>query len=181
MAKTFRPYNPDQLLVLPPSLREWLPEDHLVYFVSDLVEQLDLGAIYAAYTEERDYPPYHPALMTKLLLYGYARGIYSSRKLARACGDDVAFRVLCAGNAPDFRTIAAFRRRHLDALSALFLQVLQLCREAGLAKLGHVAIDGTKLKANASKHKTMSYAQMQEEEKRLKAEIQRLLVQAEDS
>jgi transposase len=179
MAKTFRPYDPDQLLVLPPSLREWLPEDHLVYFVSDLVEQLDLSAIYAAYTEERGYPPYHPVLMTKLLLYGYAVGIYSSRKLARECTDDVAFRVLSAGDAPDFRTIAAFRRRHLDALSALFLQVLQLCRQAGLAKLGHVAIDGTKLKANASKHKAMSYARMQEEEVRLKAEIEQMLTQAE--
>lgn len=179
MAKTFRPYDPDQLLVLPPSLREWLPQDHLVYFMSDLVEQLDLGAIYGSYTEERGYPPYHPVLMTKLLLYGYATGTYSSRKLARECIDDVAFRVLCAGDAPDFRTIAAFRRRHLDALSALFLQVLQLCREAGLAKLGHVAIDGTKLKANASKHKAMSYARMQEEETRLKAEIKGLLARAE--
>jgi transposase len=180
MAKTFRPYDPDQLLVLPPSLREWLPEDHLVYFVSDLVEQLDLSTIFAAYTEDRGYPPYHPVLMTKLLLYGYATGVYSSRRLARACAEDVAFRVLCAGDAPDFRTIAAFRRRHLDALGALFLQVLRLCREAGLAKLGHVAIDGTKLKANASKHKAMSYARMQEEETRLKAEITRLLAQAED-
>jgi transposase len=179
MAKTFRPYDPDQLLVLPPSLREWLPEDHLVYFMSDLVEQLDLGAIYGSYTEERGYPPYHPVLMTKLLLYGYATGVYSSRKLARSCMEDVAFRVLCAGDAPDFRTIAAFRRRHLDSLSALFLQVLQLCRQAGLAKLGHVAIDGTKLQANASKHKAMSYARMQEEETRLKAEIEGLLAQAE--
>lgn len=179
MAKTFRPYDPDQLLVLPPSLREWLPEDHLVYFMSDLVEQLDLEAIFASYMEERGYPPYHPVLMTKLLLYGYATGIYSSRKLARACMEDVAFRVLCAGDAPDFRTIAAFRRRHLNALSALFLQVLQLCRRAGLAKLGHVAIDGTKLQANASKHKAMSYARMQEEETRLKAEIEGLLAQAE--
>lgn len=179
MAKTFRPYDPDQLLVLPPSLREWLPEDHLVYFVSDLVEQLDLSAIYGSYTEERGYPPYAPTLMTKLLLYGYAAGTYSSRKLARECVDDVAFRVLCAGDAPDFRTIAAFRRRHLEALSALFLQVLQLCRYAGLAKLGHVAVDGTKLKANASKHKAMSYVRMQEEETRLKAEISCLLARAE--
>jgi transposase len=179
MAKTFRPYNPDQLLILPPSLREWLPEDHLVYFVSDVVESLDLSAIYASYTEERGYPPYHPVLMTKLLLYGYATGIYSSRRLARSCVEDVAFRVLCAGDAPDFRTIAAFRRRHLDPLAGLFLQVLKLCREAGLVKLGHVAVDGTKLKANASKHKAMSYARLQEEETRLKAEIARLLAQAE--
>lgn len=179
MAKTFRPYDPDQLLVLPPSLREWLPEDHLVYFLSDVVEALDLSGIYESYGEERGYPPYHPLLMTKLLLYGYARGIYSSRKLARACEEDIAFRVLCAGEGPDFRTIAAFRKRHLEALSGLFLQVLQLCREAGLAKLGHVAIDGTKLRANASRHKAMSYGRMQEEEQRLQEEIARLLAQAQ--
>lgn len=179
MAKTFRPYHPDQLLVLPPSLREWLPTDHLVYFIGDLVDQLDLSAIHGVYTEERGYPPYHPALMTKLLLYGYATGVYSSRRLARHCMEDVAFRVLCAGDAPDFRTIAAFRKRHLDALGGLFLQILRLCREAGLVKLGHVAIDGTKLKANASKHKAMSYARMQSEEQRLKAEIEGMLAQAE--
>ncbi len=179
MAKTFRPYDPDQLLVLPPSLREWLPEDHLVYFLSDVVEALDLSALYQSYAEERGYPPYHPLLMTKLLLYGYARGIYSSRRLARACEEDIAFRVLCAGEGPDFRTIAAFRARHLEALAALFLQVLLLCREAGLAKLGHVAIDGTKIRANASKHKAMSYGRMQEEEQRLQEEIARLLAQAQ--
>ncbi|MBM3776391.1 MAG: IS1182 family transposase [Acidobacteria bacterium] len=179
MAKTFRPYDPEQLLMLPPSLREWLPEDHLVYFVSDVVETLDLSAIYASYDEERGYPPYHPLLITRILLYGYARGVYSSRKLARACIEDVAFRTLCAGSQPDFRTIAEFRKRHLEALSGLFVQILQLCRAAGLVKLGHVAIDSTKIKANASKHKAMSYGRMQEEEQRLRAEIKRLLARSE--
>lgn len=178
MAKTFRPYDPDQVLLLPPSLREWLPEDHLVYFVSDLVDSLDLSAIYDAYAEERGYPPYHPLLMTKLLLYGYARGVYSSRKLTRACAEDVAFRVLCAGSLPDFRTISDFRKRHLAALSGLFLQVLLLCQKAGLVTLGHVAIDGTKIRANASKHKAMSYGRMQEEEQRLSTEIDHLLARS---
>jgi len=153
MSKTFRPYEPDQLLMLPPSLDEWLPKDHVVYFVSDLVDSLDLSAIYASYGDERGYPPYHPVLMTKLWLYAYVRAVRSSRMLERATLEDVAFRVLCARNEPDFRTLAAFRRRHLTALGALFLQVLKLCRKAGLAKLDHVAIDGTKVKANASKHK----------------------------
>jgi len=171
MGKTFRPYQPDQLLVLPPSLQEWLPADHLAYFVSDVVDGLDLSAIYAGYEEERGYPPYHPLLMTKLWLYGYACGVRSSRKLMRATREDVAFRVLCAGNEPDFRTLSVFRRRHLEALSGLFAQILQLCREAGLVKLGHVAIDGTKVKANASKHKAMSYERMVAEEARHEAEI----------
>jgi transposase len=179
MAKTFRPYEPDQLLLLPPSLRDWLPADHLVYFVSDMVDSLDLSAIYGSYDEERGYPPYHPLLMVKVLLYGYAVGIRSSRKLARACLEDVAFRVLCAGSEPDFRTINSFRKRHLSALSDLFVQVLLLAKEAGLVKLGHVAIDGTKVKANASKHKAMSYARMVEEEKRLRSEVERLLRQSE--
>jgi transposase len=179
MAKTFRPYEPDQIYLFPPSPRDWLPDDHLIFFLSDLVDTLDLSAIYAAYTEERGYPPYHPLLMTKILLYGYARGIFSSRKLARACQEDVAFRVLCAGNQPDFRTISDFRKRHLKALADLFLQVLRLCQRAGMVKLGHVAIDGTKVKANASKHKAMSYARMQEEEKRLKKEIAKLMRESE--
>jgi transposase len=179
MGKTFRPYQPDQLLVLPPSLQEWLPVDHLAYFVSDVVEGLDLSAIYESYTEERGYPPYHPLLMTKLWLYGYACGVRSSRKLQRATREDVAFRVLCAGNEPDFRTLSEFRRRHLEALGGLFAQVLQLCREAGLVKLGHVAIDGTKVKANASKHKAMSYERMVAEAARLKAEIERWFSEVE--
>jgi len=179
MAKTFRPYEPDQLLVLPPSLREWLPADHLAYFVSDVVDALDLSAIYASYGEERGYPPYHPLLMTKLWLYGYACGVRSSRKVERATREDVAFRMLCAGNEPDFRTLADFRRRHLSALSGLFVQVLQLCREAGLVKLGHVAIDGMKVRANASRHKAMSYERMGAEEARLRAEVERMLAESE--
>lgn len=171
MGKTFRPYQPDQLLVLPPSLQEWLPADHLSYFVSDVVDGLDLSAILETYAEERGYPPYHPLLMTKLWLYAYAVGVRSSRKLMRATREDVAFRILCAGNEPDFRTLSEFRRRHLEALAGLFAQILQLCREAGLVKLGHVAIDGTKVKANASKHRAMSYERMVAEEARLTAEI----------
>ncbi|HSR53218.1 MAG TPA: IS1182 family transposase [Acidobacteriota bacterium] len=179
MAKTFREYSPDQLLLMPPSLREWLPKDHAVYFVADLVETLDLRAIYASYDEERGYPPYHPLLMTKLLLYGYTRGVRSSRKLARACQEDVAFRILAAGQQPDFRTIAAFRARHLKALNGLFDQVLQLCREAGLVKLGHVAVDSTKVRANASKHKAMSYARMKQEEQRRREQIRRWFEECE--
>jgi transposase len=175
MAKTFRPYDPDQSFLLPPSLRDWLPTDHLAYFVSDLVDSLDLSRIYAAYEEERGFPPYHPLMLVKVLLYGYAVGIRSSRKLERATLEDVAFRVLCAGNEPNFRTISDFRKRHLDALAGLFAQVLLVAKEAGLVKLGHVAIDGSKVKANASKHKAMSYGRMVEEEKRLQTEIERLL------
>ena len=171
MAKTFRPYSPDQLLLLPPSLREWLPADHPVYFVNDLVETLDLEPILSSYGEERGVPPYHPVLMTKLIVYGYVRGMRSSRNMQSACLEDVAFRILVAGQAPDFRTIATFRARHLEALEGAFAQVLHLCREAGLVKLGHVAVDSTKVRANASKHKAMSFARMQEEEKKLRSEI----------
>ena len=173
MSKTFRPYAPEQLLLLPPSLREWLPEEHPVYFVDDLLETLDLQPILASYEEERGYPPYHPVLMSKLIVYGYVRGVRSSRKVQRACLEDVAFRVLAAGQAPDFRTIAAFRARHLAALEDLFGQVVDLCREAGLVKLGHLAVDSTKVRAHASKHKAMSYARMKEEEERLRADIRR--------
>lgn len=179
MAKTFRPYEPDQIYLFPPSPRDWLPDDHLIFFLSDLVDSLDLSAIYGTYTEERGYPPYHPLLMVKILLYGYARGVFSSRKLARACQEDVAFRVLCAENQPDFRTISDFRKRHLKVLADLFLQVLRLCQRSGMVKLGHVAIDGSKIKANASKHKAMSYARMQEEDKRLKKEIEKLMRESE--
>ena len=171
MAKTFRPYSPDQLLLLPPSLREWLPADHPVYFVNDLVETLDLEPILSSYGEERGFPPYHPVLMTKLIVYGYVRGMRSSRKMQSACLEDVAFRILAAGQAPDFRTIATFRARHLEALEGAFAQLLHLCREAGLVKLGHVAVDSTKVRANAGKHKAMSFARMQQEEKKLRSEI----------
>ena len=159
---------------------EWLPKDHVVYFLSDVVDQLDLSEIEQSYEKElRGQPPYHPAMMVKVLLYAYCVGIYSSRKIERALQENVAFRVLAANNQPDFRTISDFRKRHLKALSNLFQQVLRVCQEAGLVKLGHVALDGTKIKANASRHKAMSYRRMQEEEQRLKGEIQELLERAE--
>ena len=175
MAKTFRAYEPDQLLLMPPSLREWLPDDHLAYFVSDLVERLELSEILDSYEDKAGYPPYHPVMMTKLLLYGYAVGVRSARKLQQATRENVGFRVLCAGNEPDFRTIAAFRARHLEAMEGLFQQVLTICAQAGMAKLGYVAVDGTKIKANASKHKAMSYGRMRRERKRLRTEIRTYL------
>ena len=179
MPKSFRPYEPDQLLLLPPSLADWVPEDHLARFVGDVVASLDLRAIEETYTEERGYPPYHPRLMVTLLLYAYCTGVYSSRKIGRQVIDSVAFRFLAAGNTPDFRTISEFRRRHGPALAALFEQVLLLCRQAGLVKLGRVAIDGTKIKANASKHKAMSYGRMKQEETRLRQEVAELLRRAD--
>src|SRR3989442_6626010 len=177
--KTFRPYEPDQLLLMPPSLGDWVPEDHLARFVSDLVDTLDLSAIEDTYTEERGYPPYHPCMMVKVLLYGYCTGIYSSRRMAEKLLDSVAFRFLAAGNQPDFRTISDFRKRHEVALSGLFEQVLKVCRESGLVKLGRVALDGTKIKANASKHKAMSYARMVEKETELRRQIREMFRQAE--
>ena len=180
VAKTFRPYDPHQVLLLPPSLEEWLPEGHLARFVSELVEEaLDLSAIRAAYTEERGYPPYDPRLMVKLLIYGYCTGQRSSRGIEKRCWDDVAFRYLAAGAAPDYRSIARFRRRHLEALAGLFLQALRLCQKAGMVRLGKVALDGTKLRANASRHKAMSYKRMVEREKQLEAEIDAMLAEAE--
>ena len=180
MDKTYRSYEPDQLLLLPPNLREWLPEGHLAYFVSDVVDGLDLSPIYRVYEREaRGYPPYHPALMVKVLLYGYATGVRSSRRLARACVEDVGVRVLAANNTPDFRTLSEFRRRHLPALGDLFQQVLQLCRRAGLVKLGTVALDSTKVKANASKHKAMSYGRMERAERELEAQVRQILEEAE--
>ena len=176
----FRPYLPDQDFLLPPSLREWLPEKHLAYFVSDVVDQLDLAAIYAKYgEEERGQPPYHPRMMTKLLVYGYCVGVCSSRKIQQRVKEDIGFRVLAAGNEPDFRTISDFRKIHLEALQGLFEQVLRIALEAGAMKVGRVALDGTKVKANASKHKAMSYAYMQEKEKRLREQVKELLAQAE--
>ena len=165
---------------MPPSLRDWLPESHLAYFVGDLIDQLDLRAIEAHYErEDRGYPPYHPRLMTKLLVYGYCVGVFSSRKLEKRLTEDVAFRVLAAGNTPDFRTISEFRRIHLEALEGLFEQVLRLALEMGAMQLGRVAIDGSKLKANASKHKAMSYRRIEEEQQRLRDEVRRLLGRAE--
>lgn len=177
--KEYRPYHPDQLLLLPPSLRDWLPDDHLAYFVSDLIDSIDLTAIEASYEDEaRGAPPYHPAMMVKLLVYGYCTGVYSSRRIARHVVEDVAFRVLAAGNTPDFRTISDFRLRHLKVITSLFQQTLQLARKAGLIKLGHVALDSTKLRANASKHKAMSYGRMRTEEVRLTAEVKAMLAHA---
>src|SRR3954449_8044789 len=156
-----------------PVLSEWLPEGDLAHFVSDLVDSdaLELSAIYADYTEERGFPPYDPRLMVKLLVYGYANGVMSSRKLERATYRDVAVRMLCADQHPDFRSIARFRKRHLHALGELFVQALRLCKQAGLVGLGVLALDGTKLRANASRHKAMSYGRMVSKEAQLEAEI----------
>ena len=180
MSKTFRPWDVEQGWLLPPSVHDLVPAGHLAHFVRDTVrESLDLGAILSCYGEERGYPPYHPAMMVALLLYGYSRGVYSSRRVERACEERVDFMAVTAMNRPDFRTIAEFRRRHLQALGALFVQVLQLCRAAGLAKLGHVALDGTKVAANASKHKAMSYGRMREAEAKLAAEVAAWFARAE--
>ena len=180
MSKTFRPYEPDQDFLMPASMREWLPGDHLAYFISDIVDQLDLSLIMERYAgEERGYPPYHPAMMVRVLLYAYCIGVPSSRKIEKRLCEDIAFRLLAANNTPDFRTISDFRKDHLKALAGLFLQVLKLCQKTGMVKLGHVALDGTKIKANASQHKAMSYRRMKEEEARLEAEVAALMKQAE--
>jgi transposase len=180
MSKTYRPYEPDQTYLLPPSLKEWLPKSHLAYFIDDLVDELDLSEITREYEgEDRGYPPYHPVMMTKVLVYGYCVGKPSSRRIQKELEEDVAFRVLAAENLPDFRTISDFRKRHLKALAEIFCQVLQLCQKAGLVKLGHVALDGTKIKANASKHKAMSYDRMCKTEAELEKEVERLLHEAE--
>ena len=181
MSKTFRPYDPEQIFLMPAALSDWLPKEHLAYFISDIVDHLDLRAIMSRYEEEKGYPPYHPAMMVKVLLYAYCIGVPSSRKIEKRLCEDIAFRVLAANNTPDFRTISDFRKDHLKALAGLFLQALKLCRQAGLVKLGHVALDGTKIKANASKHKAMSYKRMKEEEARLEAEIAVLLKQAQQT
>jgi transposase len=182
MSKTFRAWLVDQPQLLPPSVTEFVPPGHVAHFVRDLVrEQLDLGAIMASYTADRGYPPYDPAMMTALLLYGYSRGVYSSRKLARACEERLDFLAVTAMNRPDFRTISDFRKRHLGALSGLFVQVLQLCQKADLVELGHVALDGTKMKANASKHKAMSYGRMKKTEAELTREVESWLKAAESA
>ncbi len=182
MSKTYLPYEPDQQLLLPAALQEWLPDDHLAYFISDVVDQLDMSEVTARYERERrGGPPYHPRMMVKALLYGYCVGVASSRRIAQRLHEDIAFRVLAANNTPDFRTISDFRKDNLDALSGLFIQVLALCQQAGLVKLGHVALDGTKVKANASKHKAMSYGRMKEREAQLAAEVAELLQQAREA
>jgi transposase len=180
MAKGYRTYLPEQDLLLPPSLREWLPENHLVYFVSDVVDQLDLCAMYAVYEKEkRGQPPYDPRLMTKLLVYGYCSGVFSSRRIQKRMQEDIPFKVLAAGNEPDFRTISDFRKIHIETLQNLFEQMLAMALECGAIKLGRVSLDGTKLKANASKHKAMSYGRMKEKQQELKEEVKQLLEQAE--
>ena len=182
MSKTYLPYDPDQQLLLPAALQEWLPDDHLAYFISDVVDQLDLSAITARYEQERrGAPPYHPRMMVKVLVYGYCIGVASSRRIAQRLHEDIAFRVLAANNTPDFRTISDFRKDHLGALSGLFLQVLELYQRAGLVKLGHVALDGAKVRANASRHKAMSYRRMKEKEAQLAAEVAELLRRAQEA
>jgi len=182
MAATYLPYDPQQMLLLPEAIQDWLPEDHLAHFISDTVDQLDLKAFHARY--EQDGPrnqPFHPAMMVKVLLYGYASGVFSSRRIARKLHEDVAFRVLAAGNFPAHRTIRDFRAIHLKEFSDLFVQVVKLARELGLVKLGTVAIDGTKVKANASRHKAMSYGHMSKAEAELKGQIDALLKRAAQS
>ena len=180
MSKRFRPWDFDQTWLFPPSVLDLVAEDHPAHFVREMVRQdLDLSAIYADYEDGAGAPPYHPALMTALILYGYSRGTYSSRKLAEACEERVDFMAVTGRQTPNFRTINDFRRRHLDALGGLFVQVLDLCRRAGLAQLNHVSLDGTKMNANASKHKAMSYGRMKEEERRLRELVDSWLDQAE--
>src|SRR5215510_8147365 len=180
MPKGYRPYLPDQDLLLPPSLREWVAEEHLVYFVSDVVDQLDLSAIHVVYGEEkRGQPPYDPRLMTKLLVYAYCTGVFSSRRIQKRLQEDIPFKVLAAGNEPDFRTISDFRKIHIGTLQGLFEQVLEMALEVGAVKVGRVALDGTKVKANASKHKAMSYGRMKEKQEQLREEVKQLLEQAE--
>jgi transposase len=180
MSKTFRDWSLDQALLLTPSVHDFVPAGHLSRFIVALVtEELDLSAIMASYKGEKGQPPYHPAMMVALLLYAYAVGIYSSRRIARACAERVDFMAIVALDGPDFRTISEFRRRHLTALAGLFVQVLKLCERAGLVKLGHVALDGTKIKANASKHKAMSYERMKKREVELQAEVDGWLKAAE--
>lgn len=178
--KTFRAFDPHQVLLLPPSLDDWLPEDHLARFVADLVDEVfDLAPVLADYTDKRGYPPYDPRLMLRLLIYGYTTGVRSSRAIERKCTDDVAFRFLAADQAPDFRSISRFRRRHLDALADLFTQSLHLAQKLGMVKMGRVALDGTKLEANASKHKAMSYGRLVDKEERIEAETAALEAQAQ--
>ena len=182
MAKSYRPWSPLQPYLLPPSPTEWLPEGHLAFFILEIIEQLDLSGIEAAVQAKdgRGERPYPPKMMLGLLLYGYCAGVFSSRRIERATHEDVAFRVVCGGHHPHFTTINEFRLVHREAFVALFVQGLQLCQRAGLVKLGHVSVDGSKILANASKHKAMSYKRMQEEEARLRAEVAALMARADE-
>ena len=180
MAKTFRDWVPEQSTLLPASVLDWIDPGHLVHFVMALVrEQLDLAGILKTYDEARGYPPFDPRMMVALLMYAYSQGIYSSRRIAKACQERIDFMALTARQEPDFRTIALFRLRHLETMKGLFVQVLKLCGKAGLVKLGHVALDGTKIRANASKHKSMSYGRMKKAEKGLEGEIEDWFAKAE--
>ena len=178
--KRFKPFDPDRVMMVPPSLDEWLPEGHLSRFIAEIVDaELDLSRFYAAYAKAKGFPPYDPRLMVRVLVYGYCVGVRSSRELERACMDVVAFRWLSAQQFPDFRSFARFRKRHLAALGNVFLQALELCRAAGMVSLGQVALDGTKVRANASRHKAMSYARLTEKQKVLADEVSDLLAEAE--
>ena len=181
MAKTYRRYEPGQSSLLPLNPRDWLPDGHVALFVDDVVDDLDLSAIYAPYEQEaRGYPPHNPTMMTKVWFYAYTQGVHSSRQVERRCGEDVGFRVLAAGNKPDHVSLSRFRKNHLKDLAGLFVQVLRLCQESGLVKMGHVAIDGTKIKANASRHKAMSWERLNKEEDRLRKEIEKALQEGSD-
>jgi transposase len=180
MSKDFRPWKIDEAQLLPPSVQDYVPKDHLSRLIVVLVrEELDLSAIAGSYRSVLGQPPFDPRLMTALLLHAYASGLYSSRRIAKAALERADFMMIVAGDPPDFRTISDFRKRHLKALASLFVQVLKLAEKAGLVKLGHVALDGTKIRANASKHKAMSYARMKKREAELKAEVDRWLKAAE--
>src|SRR5450759_241166 len=180
MSKYFRPWNIDKTLLLPPNVQDFVPKGHVSRFIVELVrESLDLKEITGSYVSGLGQPPFDPRMMVSLLLHGYGSGLYSSRRIAKACRERNDFVMIVALDPPDFRTISDFRKRHLKALGALFLQVLKLCETAGLVKLGHVALDGTKIKANASKHKAMSYERMCAKELELEAEVSRLLEQAQ--
>jgi len=179
MPRSYRPYNPEQALLLPPSLRDWLGEDHLAYFISDAVEAMELSSLEESYgTEGPGNQAFDPRMMVKVLIYAYATGVFSSRKIAGKMTEDVAFRVLAAGNFPAHRTISDFRKRHLKEFRKLFVQVVLMAREAGLVKLGTVVVDGTKMRARASKRKAMSYGRMENEERRLREEIRELVNRA---
>ena len=182
MSKTYRAWNPDQDWLLPPSPRDWLPDGDLVYFMLDVVQTLDLSAITRKYEkEDRGFPPYHPRMMVRLLLYSYCVGVYSSRRIQKRCERDAAYRVIVGDDVPNFRTISDFRKLHLPELQGLFVEVLKLCAQAGLVKVGLVSLDGAKVKANASRHKAMSYEYMQKEEQRLHKEIAELLAKAKSA
>lgn len=178
--KTYKTYNQNQMSLIPQTWEDCLSPNHMALYINDIIEEIDISKIRKVYeTELRGYPPYHPLMMLKILIYGYCIGVRSSRKISQKCEDDMAFRYLSGNNFPKFRAIADFRQRHLAAFQELFVQVLSICNEAGLVKLGHVSLDGTKIKANASKHKAMSYERMQSEEEKLNQEIAALVAEAE--